>query len=45
LRARLVCDEAILACLLAVNAHQCERPGPAENIARIVRSTRAWVAR
>ena len=45
LRARRVCDEAILACLLAINAHQCERPGPAENIARIVRSTRTWEAR
>jgi len=45
LRARLVCDEAILACLLAVNAHQCERPGPVENIARIVRSTRTWAMR
>jgi len=42
LRARRVCDEAILDCLLAINAHQCERPGPPENIARIVRSTRAW---
>lgn len=42
LRARRVCDEAILACLLAVNAGQCERPGPAANIERIVRSTRRW---
>lgn len=42
LRARRVCDEAILACLLAVNEHQCERPGTVEHIARIVRSTRAW---
>jgi hypothetical protein len=40
-----VCDEAILACLLAVNAHQCERPGTAEAIARIVRSTRLWGAK
>jgi len=45
LRARRVCDEAILACLLAVNAHQCAVPGPAENIARIVRSTRVWEKR
>lgn len=45
LRARRVCDEAILACLLAVNAHQCERPGTAEAIARIVRSTRLWGAK
>jgi hypothetical protein len=44
LRARHVCDEAILACLQAVNARQCERPGPPENIARIVRSTRNWGA-
>jgi len=42
LRARRVCDEAILACLLAVNAHQCERPGSPEAISRIVRSTRTW---
>lgn len=42
LRARRVCDEAILACLLAVNTRQCERPGPAANIERIVRSTRRW---
>jgi hypothetical protein len=45
LRARRVCDEAILACLLAVNAHQCERPGSPEAISRIVRSTRSWSAR
>lgn len=45
LRARRVCDEAILACLLAVNAHQCERPGAPEAISRIVRSTRTWGAR
>jgi Primase C terminal 1 (PriCT-1) len=42
LRVRRVCDEAILACLLAVNAHQCEKPGPSANIERIVRSTRRW---
>ena len=45
LRARRVCDLAIEACLLAVNEHQCERPGASENISRIVRSTRAWGAR
>jgi primase-polymerase (primpol)-like protein len=45
LRARRVCDEAILACLLTVNAHQCERPGAPEAIARIVRSTRTWANR
>jgi putative DNA primase/helicase len=44
LRARHVCDEAIQACLRIVNERQCERPGPAENIARIVRSTRTWGA-
>jgi len=27
LRARRVCEPAILACLLAVNEQQCERPG------------------
>lgn len=42
LRARRVCDEAILQCLLAVNQYQCEKPGPRVNIERIVRSTRAW---
>jgi Primase C terminal 1 (PriCT-1) len=42
LRARRVCNEAIEACLLAINAHQCERPGPPENISRIVRSSRRW---
>jgi len=45
LRARHVCDEAILGCLLAVNAHQCEQPGTPEAIARIVRSTRTWGVR
>jgi len=44
LRARRVCDEAIEACLQIVNARQCERPGPPENIARIVRSSRRWGA-
>jgi hypothetical protein len=44
LRARLVCDEAIEACLQTINERQCERPGPRENIARIVRSTRRWGA-
>jgi hypothetical protein len=42
LRARRVCDEAILACLLSVNTCQCEKPGPAANIERIVRSSRRW---
>jgi hypothetical protein len=45
LRARRVCDEAILACLLAINAHQLERPASVEAISRIVRSTRPWAAR
>jgi len=43
LRARLVCDEAIETCLQIINTRQRERPGPAENIARIVRSSRRWV--
>ncbi len=42
LRARRICDEAIMACLLAINAHQCERPGPPENIRKIVQSSRKW---
>ena len=42
LRARRVCEEAIEACLQIVNARQCERPGPRENISRIVTSTRRW---
>jgi hypothetical protein len=42
LRRRGVCDEAIDACLQAVNRYQCEQPGPAENISRIMRSTRSW---
>jgi hypothetical protein len=45
LRARLVCDEAIEACLQLINALQCERPGPPENIARIVQSSRRWGAK
>jgi hypothetical protein len=45
LRRRGVCDEAIEACLQVVNQKQCERPGPPENIARIVRSSRRWAAR
>lgn len=42
LRRRGVCDQAIEACLQAVNRYQCERPGPADNISRIVTSSRAW---
>jgi hypothetical protein len=45
LRARRVCDEAIEACLQIVNEKQCEKPGPRENITRIVRSSRPWGAR
>lgn len=45
LRARRVCDEAVLACLLAVNSHQCERPGTPEAITRIVSNTRKWAQR
>jgi hypothetical protein len=44
LRARRVCDEAIDACLQAVNVHQCERPGAPEQISQIVRSSRRWGA-
>jgi hypothetical protein len=44
LRRRRVCDEAIEACLQMVNRLQCEQPGPSENIARIVRSSRRWGA-
>jgi hypothetical protein len=42
LRARQVCEEAILACLQIINANQCEKPGPLENIRRIVHSSRSW---
>jgi hypothetical protein len=42
LRRRRICDEAILACLLIVNENQCERPGPRENIIRLVRSSIRW---
>lgn len=42
LRARRVCDEAILACLMAINRYECERPGSADAISRIVQSTRQW---
>jgi putative DNA primase/helicase len=45
LRAWRVCDEAALACLLEVNARQCERPGPIEHIEQMVRSTRTWAER
>jgi primase-polymerase (primpol)-like protein len=44
LRARRVCEEAIEACLQIVNERQCERPGPTENISRLVRSSRKWGA-
>lgn len=42
LRARQVCEEAILACLQIINANQCEEPGQLENIRRIVHSSRSW---
>lgn len=45
LRARRVCDEAILACLLAVAQHQCEKPMDRAHIDRIVKSTRPWANR
>ena len=44
LRARRICSEAIEACLQIINARQCERPGPPENISRIVRSSQKWSA-
>lgn len=42
LRRRGVCDQAVEACLQAINRWQCEEPGPPDNISRIVRSTRPW---
>jgi hypothetical protein len=42
LRARRVCDEAIEACLQVINERQCEKPGPRENISRIIRSSTRW---
>lgn len=42
---RGVCLEAIEACLLVVNARQCERPGPSANIKQIVRSSAEWLDR
>jgi hypothetical protein len=44
LRRRHICDEAIEACLQEINARQCERPGPRENISRMVVSSRQWEA-
>jgi len=42
---RGVCPEAIEACLLVVNARQCERPGPPQNIRQIARSSSLWLRR
>lgn len=42
---RGVCPEAIEACLLVINARQCERPGPPQNIGQIARSASLWVGR
>jgi primase-polymerase (primpol)-like protein len=42
LRARRVCDDAILACLQVVNRNQCEKPGSPDDIKRIVESSRRW---
>ena len=42
LRARGICEEAIESCLQVVNEKQCEKPGPPENIRRIVESSRKW---
>jgi len=42
---RGVCPEAIEACLLVVNARQCERPGPPQNVRQIARSSSLWLQR
>jgi len=42
LRARGVCEQAIESCLQIVNERQCEKPGPRENVTRIVQSSRRW---
>jgi primase-polymerase (primpol)-like protein len=42
---RGVCPEAIEACLLVVNARQCERPGPPQNIRQIARGSSHWLGR
>ena len=42
---RGVCPEAIEACLLVVNARQCERPGQPQNIRQIARSSSLWLGR
>jgi len=42
LRRRRICEEAIESCLQLVNTRQCTEPGPAENISKLVRSTRGW---
>jgi Primase C terminal 1 (PriCT-1) len=42
LRARRICDDAIEACLQIINEKQCEKPGPPENISRMVRSSGNW---
>ena len=39
---RCVRSEAIEAFLQIVNEKQCEKPGPRENVTRIVRSSRKW---
>jgi len=42
LRRRGVCDQAVEACLQAVNHHQCDEPKPPSEITKIVASTRVW---
>ena len=42
LRARGACEDAIEEFLQIVNQKQCERPGPRENVTRIVHSSRKW---
>jgi hypothetical protein len=39
---RGMCDEAIEAALLQVNARQCQPPLSAEHVFKIVQSTRKW---
>jgi len=42
LRKRNVCSEAIAACLLAMNAYQCQGKYSSEHIEQIVRSSEKW---
>jgi primase-polymerase (primpol)-like protein len=42
LRRRGICEQAIEACLQAVNRYQCEEPKPPGEISKIVASSRPW---